>query len=146
MAELITLYRSAIPEFAAFPLKKSILDEYLGSLPQDVIELSFRSWSSDTGFERSLGGGRSRKEGVRVPDKTRVLSAHYGLSEECWQIWVRPVRKAELQPIKAALVPDGLVRLNGWLLKRAAYDGSNGQRPGSFEITFDGRELTYVER
>ena len=63
MAELVTVNRFAIPEFAGLPLEKSTLDDYLGSLPQEVIRLSFMFWSSDTGFKRRLGRGHSKKSG-----------------------------------------------------------------------------------
>lgn len=143
MAELVTVDRFAIPEFAAFPLKKSTLDDYLGSLPQEVIRLSFMSWSSDTGFKRRLASGHSKKAGVRVPDETRILRTYYNLRNEQWCIWIHPVRKTMLAPIKAALVPDALVRLRSFLLNHTEYDGTNTQRPGTCEIAFDGHTLIF---
>jgi hypothetical protein len=143
MAELTTVYKCAIPEFVAFPIKKSTLEEYLSLTPQQTIDVSFMSWFSDTGFDHRVDKGHRRKLGLSQPGDTRVLRAYFG--GKGWGIWVHPVPKAELHSIKAHLVPSGLVRLRNWLLKHAAYDGSNGQRPGSFEIDFDGRGLIFRE-
>jgi hypothetical protein len=127
MAE-ITSRRSKIPEFAAFPVKKSTLDEYLHSSREESMQVLFMGWSTKP----------------RAPGNTNVLSARFSASEERWVIWIYPVRKTELQLIKAALIPDGLVRLQEWLSEQAGYIGSNSREPGWFEIAFDGKELIFT--
>lgn len=138
MTEFVT-YKSKLPEFAAFPFTKRIVEEVLRDIPQPLITLSFYSWRSETTFRNKHAMKVSRKD-VDI----EVFSARY--SQGNWTIRIFLIRKEKVVQIKELLQTEGFERLRNWFVEKAPVEEPNSpayETSSHFDVSFDGQKLLY---